>query len=108
MPRAPRRCSRAGCDELVPCPDHKPKPWAGSTRRRRLPPDWEQRRELTRERAGGLCEGISLHGEPRWHVDRCDGLGAQCDHDRRGDDHSLANLRWLSEPCHRRKTQLEK
>ena len=54
-----------------------------------------------------MCEGISLRGEPRWHAEQCDGIGSQCDHDRRGDDHSLANLRWLSEPCHKVKTQHE-
>ena len=82
-------------------------PWAGSTRKARLPADWEQRRVATRDRAGGRCEGISLHGEPRWHVPTCTGIGAECDHDKRGDDHRLENLRWLSPPCHRRKTQAE-
>lgn len=82
--------------------------WAGSTRRARLPADWTTRREATRQRANGQCEGISLHGEPRWHVPDCDGHGTDCDHDQRGDDHSLTNLRWLSPPCHREKTKLEK
>lgn len=104
MPRAPRRCIRPDCDELVPCPDHTPKPWTGSTRRSRLPPDWEQRRVATRNRAQGQCEGLSFNGEPRWHVETCDGTGRECDHDKRGDDHSLTNLRWLSDPCHAHKT----
>lgn len=82
--------------------------WSGSTRRKRLPPDWEQRREDTARRAGGRCEGISLRGEPRWHVAECDGIGSECDHDKRGDDHSLPNLRWLNTECHKRKTQAEK
>lgn len=55
-----------------------------------------------------MCEGISIHGEPRWHDEDCDGIGSECDHDQRGDDHSLGNLRWLSTPCHKRKTQAEK
>lgn len=49
-----------------------------------------------------------MHGEPRWHVAECDRIGTDCDHDKRGDDHSLSNLRWLSGPCHKRKTQGEK
>ncbi|SFN18832.1 hypothetical protein SAMN05421671_0018 [Pimelobacter simplex] len=82
--------------------------WSSSDRRTRLPNDWPKRVQATKERAGGRCEGISLRGEPRWHVDTCDGRGADCDHDKRGDDHGLANLRWLSGPCHTKKTQLEK
>lgn len=82
--------------------------WDGSTRRSRLPSDWPQRVVTTKRRALGRCEGISLHGEDRWHVEDCAGVGAECDHDKRGDDHSLGNLRWLSTACHKRKTQLEK
>lgn len=55
-----------------------------------------------------MCEGISLAGEPRWHVDDCDGIGRDCDHHVPGDDHRLSNLRWLSAPCHKRKTALER
>ena len=82
--------------------------WAGSTRRARLPRDWAKRVAATRDRARGRCEGISLHGEDRWHVAECDGVGAECDHDVRGDDHRLSNLRWLSSPCHTAKTKGEK
>lgn len=81
--------------------------WSSSDRRSRLPSDWPKRVAATKRRAGGRCEGISLAGEPRWHVPRCTGVGAECDHDNRGDDHSLPNLRWLSSPCHARKTQHE-
>lgn len=82
--------------------------WTGSTRRSRLPADWDKRRTQTRDRAQGFCEGISLNGEPRWHVADCNRIGTDCDHDKRGDDHSLTNLRWLSAPCHKHKTQAEK
>ena len=82
--------------------------WAGSTRRARLPSDWPKRVAHTRDRAGGMCEGISLGGEPRWHVPTCNGIGTDCDHDKAGDDHALTNLRWLSRPCHTHKTQAEK
>jgi hypothetical protein len=81
--------------------------WDGSTRRRRLPPDWEARRSATAARAGGRCEGLSFDGEPRWHVDDCDGIGTDCDHDVAGDNHDLANLRWLSADCHKSKTAEE-
>lgn len=82
--------------------------WDTSDRRSRLPSDWPKRVAYTKARAQGRCEGISLRGEPRWHVAECDGIGAECDHDKRGDDHSLTNLRWLSTPCHTHKTHAEK
>ncbi|GAA4123297.1 hypothetical protein GCM10022215_29860 [Nocardioides fonticola] len=81
--------------------------WSSSDRRSRLPSDWPKRVAATRRRAGGRCEGISLAGEPRWHVEHCPGPGSDCDHDQRGDDHRLGNLRWLSAECHARKTQHE-
>ena len=81
--------------------------WQGSTRRARLPKDWAKRVASTKARAGGRCEGISLAGEPRWHVDGCDGIGTDCDHDKRGDNHELENLRLLSAVCHLEKTQHE-
>lgn len=82
--------------------------WSTSDRRARLPKDWPKRREATKRRAKGRCEGISLNGEPRWHVGTCDGIGTDCDHDKRGDDHSLSNLRWLSGECHKEKTKRER
>lgn len=82
--------------------------WQGSTRRERLPADWNSRRQVVGERAAGRCEGISLDGGPRWHVADCDGVGAECDHDIAGDNHELSNLRWLSVECHKFKTQAER
>jgi 5-methylcytosine-specific restriction protein A len=79
--------------------------WTNSTRRARLPSNWQALRSATARRAKGKCEGITLAGEPRWHVASCDGTGTDCDHDVEGDDHSLSNLRWLSSPCHDHKTQ---
>lgn len=81
--------------------------WETSDRRSRLPKDWPWRVAQTKYRAGGMCEGISLRGEDRWHVETCDRIGRECDHDERGDDHSLTNLRWLSPRCHLHKTQQE-
>ena len=74
--------------------------WADSSRRARLPPDWPKRVALTKARAGGRCEADT-------HAPGCNGIGAECDHHERGDDHSLGNLRWLSQPCHTAKTQRE-
>lgn len=82
--------------------------WSSSNRRERLPADWPKRVSATKRRAGGRCEGISLNGEPRWHAEQCPGLGRECDHDKRGDNHDLSNLRWLSTECHKRKTWAEK
>lgn len=41
------------------------------------------------------------------HAPGCTGKGSECDHIKQGDDHSLANLQWLSGPCHARKTRLD-
>lgn len=41
------------------------------------------------------------------HVIGCDGIGTDCDHIDDPHDHSLANLQWLSRPCHQAKTQRE-
>lgn len=40
-----------------------------------------------------------------WHVAACAGWGSECDHHVANDDHSMANLRWLSGPCHAEKTK---
>lgn len=45
--------------------------------------------------------------EAKVHDSKCDGVGAQCDHVTPGDDHSLANLQWLSAACHLAKTLRE-
>lgn len=74
--------------------------WVGSTRRARLPKDWPQRVAATKARAQGRCEA-------QQHQPECDGIGRECDHVRRGDDHSLSNLQWLSTPCHKAKTTAE-
>lgn len=54
----------------------------------------------TKRRAGGWCEA-------EVHDPRCDGVGHDCDHHQRGDDHSLTNLRWLNRWCHKAKTARE-
>lgn len=81
--------------------------WQGSTRRARLPRDWPTRVRATKRRANGRCEGLLVNGTVT-HVEDCPGVGRECDHHVRGDDHDLSNLRWLSGECHKAKTQNEK
>ena len=59
--------------------------WSTSTRKSRLPENWEALRLEVRDRAGGRCEYADANG-------RCTNIGNQCDHIIRGDDHSKANL----------------
>ena len=73
--------------------------WVTSDRRHGLPGIWADLRRQVKARANGLCEAAH-------HVSQCDGIGTDCDHVKQG-DHSLTNLAWLSEPCHRAKTALE-
>lgn len=82
-------------------------PWTTSTRRARLPADWEQLRTATERRARGMCEAYwtpGRGGRYGQHHPDCDGIGREADHIEESDDHSLANLQWLSTPCHKVKT----
>ena len=99
MPRSPRPCSVHGCPELQPCPAHPRVPWAGSTRRARLPRGWDRTvlRILKRDRR--IC----------W---LCGGPGADgVDHVIAGDDHRDTNLRAVHHNvypyCHRKKSSAE-
>lgn len=79
--------------------------WEGSDRRARLPDDWPQRVEFTRNRAGGRCEmKIAAKRGGRF---RCTADGTDCDHINRGDDHRVENLQWLCERHHQIKTAAE-
>jgi len=91
-------CALPTCPKLAPqgsyCPEHTPKPWAGSTRRRRLPPDWGRRRQriLGRDPICAICRRA-------W--------ATEVDHIVNGDNHDDTNLQGLCAQCHKRKTQAE-
>ncbi len=74
--------------------------WQSSTRRSELPSNWPTLRRQVKARAHGKCEASA-------HAANCDGIGKDCDHVGDRHDHSLANLQWLSGPCHAAKTQAE-
>lgn len=75
-------------------------PWAGSTRRQRLPANWPQLVKQVKARDRGRCQAPV-------HVPKCDGIGTDVDHIIEGDDHRLTNLMLLSGPCHVAKTSRE-
>lgn len=76
--------------------------WEGSTRRERLPDDWEERRKFVIRRAGGICEKIKTSTGRR-----CTNSGRDVDHIIRGDDHEPTNLQLLCVWHHREKTAAE-
>lgn len=72
--------------------------WQGSTRRQRLPPDWQQRRISVLERDGHRCQ-LRYPG--------CQGRATDVDHIQHGDNHNLDNLQAACNPCHLAKTARE-
>ena len=79
--------------------ERRSNPWAGSTRKSRLPADWERLRSVVLQRCGGRCE---------WDDGgRCPYPATDVDHVAPGDDHSLANLQGLCAAHHLTKTGKE-
>jgi 5-methylcytosine-specific restriction endonuclease McrA len=76
------------------CSRHKPKPWAGSDRARRLPSNWPVLRAMVLGR-DPICR-VCNHAP-----------SLEVDHIQHGDDHSLANLQGICSPCHRTKSGRE-
>lgn len=74
--------------------------WQGSTRRQRLPKDWPRirRRIIRRDK---VCVWPTSDGSV------CGAAGSDVDHIVPGDDHSDANLRYLCQWHHRRKSAQE-
>ena len=73
--------------------------WAGSTRRHRLPDDWESLRLSVLRDADWVCEIR--------YEDRCTGHATDVDHINRGDDHSRENLQAACRKCHLKKSSIE-
>lgn len=89
-------CPHPGCPNIRPCPTpgHERVPWATSDRRRRLPPNWANKRARVLRR-DPLCR--MCHVEPSTEVD----------HINNNDDHAMANLQGLCSACHLAKTLIE-
>lgn len=95
-------CLTIGCDEYAVehsrCAAHYV-PYRGSTRKERLPKDWQARRQQVLIRDKSIC-----------HVCGVGGADA-VDHIVAGDDHSFANLGAIHQNvppyCHRAKTAME-
>jgi 5-methylcytosine-specific restriction protein A len=103
MKRAPTPCLVSGCNNHTVykgrCEEHKPEFWVGSTRKERLPSDWNTRRRIVLSRDSGICY-------------LCGNIGADTvDHVERGDNHDLDNLKAVHDRvyphCHRYKTSRE-
>lgn len=75
--------------------------WEGSDRSARLPANWPSLVRQVEQRAQGRCQVTMRDGS------RCRDRGTQCDHIQAGDDHSLANLQWICEWHHARKSAAE-
>lgn len=74
--------------------------WEGSTRRRRLPPDWETIRRRILRRDGWRCTAVD---DGR----RCSRPASDVDHVQHGDDHRPSNLASLCSYHHRKKSSAE-
>jgi 5-methylcytosine-specific restriction protein A len=75
------------------CQQHRPV-WQESTRKARLPIDWNTRRLIVLKKADNICY-------------LCGAKASEVDHVTAGDDHSLGNLAAICTQCHRGKSSLE-
>lgn len=72
--------------------------WSGSTRRERLPADWNSRRAYIFERDGYRCRALLPDGR------RCPADATDVDHILENDDDSYSNLQSLCRRHHQTKT----
>jgi 5-methylcytosine-specific restriction protein A len=96
MPRAPKACSQPTCTNTQPCPAHPKIAWAGSTRRRSLPPDWEARRRIVLDRDPVCTDGQACH-----HL----ATSTEVHHRGNRDDHRVEQLAGICRDCHNAETQ---
>lgn len=75
--------------------------WQTSRRRDRLPGDLQRIRAKAKAGAGGKCQA-------KHHAEGCNGIGTDSDHSVSGGRQQLGNLQWLSNACHKTKTEREK
>lgn len=76
--------------------------WEGSTRRARLPKDWQARRRAALARDRHQCQVIS---EETGFI--CGEKATEVDHIRPGDNHNMSNLQAICQWHHRRKSSAE-
>lgn len=94
--------------------------WTTSTRRQRLPNNWNKLRQQVLQRHNNKCAGLPHPmGSPtqkaggthtptgRWHAAGCNRHATDVDHITAGDNHSIDNLQPLSRACHHAKTTAE-
>lgn len=94
MPRKWGPCATPRCPNLCDttyCPDHARVPYANSTRRHRLPANWQRLRVRVLRRDLHTCY---VCGNPATEVD----------HVVPGDNHDPANLAAICHPCHMSKS----
>ena len=75
--------------------------WETSDRRSRLPSNWDELVRAVWKRDKGQCTWKLPSGK------RCPRKGADVDHRKNNDDHSLSNLQLLCRAHHDKKTQRE-
>lgn len=90
-------CAQPRCPVLTAttyCDEHKPPPWKGSTRRSRLPPDWNRLVAVVLDRDDRRCY-------------LCGRYANRVDHIVAGDNHHPSNLAAICYPCDLRKSGSE-
>ena len=75
--------------------------WKGSKRKSELPSNWPKIRAKVLRHANYKCEQRLDDGS------KCNEHANQCDHIRRGNDHSMRNLQALCEYHHAKKSSAE-
>jgi 5-methylcytosine-specific restriction endonuclease McrA len=90
-------CAALGCPVLTGetyCDAHRPAPWAGSTRRSRLPTGWPKLVAFILKRDGNRCY-------------LCGSFAGRVDHIVAGDNHHPSNLAAICLACDKRKSSAE-